>query len=302
MDRGELAPSLHSTRLSALSHRSHCMRARHLFCTLAPNLCRRPRLRYELSITAAGRDWHSYSPSMASSIVLHAGTAEFPFHVRSFHLPTDYDACVELIRLSMHSIRVDVPGSDVDEQVEPAGIEEAISGILTKDMQPGEAGIPAHYIQAPNSGFWVAVATQPTDQQYCLPDTSYPFIAGMLALRPSRACDDHGYAKVCSERGLDFDKEATLNRVATLPKAQRRGVSRALLKVAEDTARANGFKGLHLGTAATGRAAVQLYLNNGFTVVREAAFPVKIATVNASTGKEELVEVQLNGLEMRKAI
>lgn len=197
---------------------------------------------------------------MAGSIALHAGTAEFPFHVRGVDLSTDYDACVELIRLSMHSIRADVPGTD--EQVEPVGIDKFIDGILASDMQPGEAGIPAHYIQAPYSAFLVAVATQPADQQHCLPDTSYPFVAGMLALRPSRVCDEKGeYAATCKARGIDFDKEATLNRVATLPKVQRRGVCRALLKVAEDTARTNGYKGLQLGTASTGLAAVRMYLN-----------------------------------------
>ena len=238
---------------------------------------------------------------MAPPVLFSSDKDDFPFHVRDFDLATDYDACVDLLRLSMHSIRAELPNSK--ELVEPSGVDDFINSILASDMQPGEAGIPAHYTKPAGSGFWVAVATQPRETHHCLPDVSYPFIAGTLALRPSRACaQDKEYPALCAERGFDFDKEATLNRMVTADAARRRGVARALLQVAEEMARASGYKGLHLGTASTGRAAVSLYLNNGFTVLREVNFPMKVPVFNASTGVHDLVEVSGAGLDMRKAI
>ena len=242
----------------------------------------------------------SRSPAaMARTVLFQKNDGDFPFHVRHFDPATDYPACVDLLRLSMHSIRVDVPGSD--QQVEPVGVDEFVSGILKGDMAPGQAGIPTHYSDAPRSAFWVAEATRPRDSSKCLPDTEYPFIAGMLALRPSRTCDPE-YEKLCAELELDADKEATLNRMVTASSVRRRGVARALLTVAEDMARASGFIGLHLGTASTGRAAVNFYLDNGFIVQREVSFPMKISIPDANTGKNETVTVSGIGLAMRKVL
>jgi hypothetical protein len=148
---------------------------------------------------------------MNHNVLFRSKASEFPFFIRSFQVDTDYDACVDLIRLSMNSIRFQSPTAD---EVAPLGMNVEIDRILTSDMQPGDAGIPAHYLHAPRSAFWVAIATAPDAKEHHVNDATYPFVAGMLALRPSRVGAPE-YATLCAERGFDIDTEATLNRMVT---------------------------------------------------------------------------------------
>ena len=233
------------------------------------------------------------SPTLYESVA-----GDFPYVIREFNPATDYEDCVALIRLSMHSIKLGAPGF---EAIAPSGMEDEVQRILTSDMQPGEAGIPAHYTRAPRSAFWVAVATRPGDPDAVLPGTEYPFVAGMLALRPSRVCAPE-YATLCAERGFDIDKEATLNRMVTSPKARRRGLGEALLKVSEAMAGANGYNALHLATASNGKAAVGLYLKTGFTILREITFSMQIPVPNPATNEPDLIKIDSTILEMRKPI
>ncbi len=124
----------------------------------------------------------------------------------------------------------------VNRSLAPPRMADAFEGYIARSLREEIDRIPAYYGER-HGGFWVAVdGTQ---------------LVGMFGLEPS------------SDRAME------LRRMYVDPGARRRGIARAMLQFAEDECRRRKMCRLDLSTSELQGAAVSLYRNSGYDLLRE---------------------------------
>jgi GNAT superfamily N-acetyltransferase len=118
----------------------------------------------------------------------------------------------------------------------PPNLRDAFEAYIERALTEEIDRIPAYYGER-DGGFWVAVKGDK--------------VVGTFGLE--RASDD----------------AMELRRMYVNPSARRQGIARQMLQLAEDECRRRNVSRLELGTAEIQQAALALYRNAGFGLVRE---------------------------------
>ena len=124
----------------------------------------------------------------------------------------------------------------VNRLLSPPHLRDAFEAYIERALREEIDRIPGYYSER-DGGFWVAIAGDK--------------LVGTFGLE--RASDD----------------AMGLRRMYVDPCARRRGVARRMLKFAEDECRRRKVSRLELSTAEIQRAALALYRNAGYRLVRE---------------------------------
>lgn len=126
----------------------------------------------------------------------------------------------------------------VNRLLAPVAMRDVFESYIERSLREEIGRIADYYAPAPGRGFWVAESAAGTLQ-------------GMFGLEPAAA------------------DAAELRRMYVAPEARRQGIARALLAEAERLARAAGLDRLVLSTSDLQQAALALYRNAGYRLVRE---------------------------------
>ena len=124
----------------------------------------------------------------------------------------------------------------VNRLLSPPHLRDAFEAYIERALREEIDRIPAYYSER-DGGFWVAVKGDK--------------LVGTFGLE--RASDD----------------AMELRRMYVDPSARRRGIARRMLQFAEDECRSRNFSRLDLSTAEIQQAALALYKNAGYRLVRE---------------------------------
>ena len=124
----------------------------------------------------------------------------------------------------------------VNRLLSPSHLRDAFEAYIERALREEIDRIPAYYSER-DGGFWVVVKND----------------------------------KVVGTFGLEraFDDAMELRRMYVDPTARRRGIARRMLRFAEDKCRRRNGSRLELSTAAIQQAALALYKNVGYRLVRE---------------------------------
>jgi len=124
----------------------------------------------------------------------------------------------------------------VNRLLSPPGLRDAFEVYIEHALVEEIDRIPAYYAER-DGGFWVAVTGDK--------------VVGTFGL----------------ERGSDDAME--LRRMYVDPSTRRRGIARRMLQLAEDECRRRNVSRIELSTAEIQQAALSLYRNAGYRLVRE---------------------------------
>jgi putative acetyltransferase len=124
----------------------------------------------------------------------------------------------------------------VNRLLSPPHLRDAFEAYIERALREEIDRIPAYYSER-DGGFWVAIAGDK--------------LVGTFGLE--RASDD----------------AMELRRMYVDPSARRRGIARQMLQFAEDECRRRNVSRLELSTAEIQQAALALYRNAGYRLVRE---------------------------------
>jgi len=124
----------------------------------------------------------------------------------------------------------------VNRLLSPPHLRDAFEAYIERALREEIDRIPAYYSER-DGGFWVAIAGDK--------------LVGTFGLE--RASDD----------------AMELRRMYVDPSARRRGIARRMLQFSEDECRRRKVSRLELSTAEIQRAALALYRNAGYRLVRE---------------------------------
>ena len=136
----------------------------------------------------------------------------------------------------------------VNRELAPPHLKDAFESYIERSLGEEIERIPAYYSERGGS-FWVAV-----------PD---------LTLRGER--DDGSVGGIFGTFGLERRDAVTaeLRRMYVDSRARRQGVAREMLRHAEDAAREHNCVRMVLSTSELQQAAISLYRNSGYQIVRE---------------------------------
>lgn len=124
----------------------------------------------------------------------------------------------------------------VNRLLAPAEMKEAFEAYIQRSLEE-EMGRLAEYYSERNGGFWVAVDDRG--------------LIGMFGLEPS------------GEQAME------LRRMYVDPQCRKRGIAREMLRFAEDECRRRNRPTMHLSTSELQPAALALYRNSEYVLVRE---------------------------------
>lgn len=124
----------------------------------------------------------------------------------------------------------------VNRLLSPPDLRDAFEAYIERALREEIDRIPAYYAER-DGGFWVAIAGDK--------------VLGTFGLE--RASDD----------------AMELRRMYVDPSGRRRGIARRMLQFAEDECRGRNVSRLELSTAEIQQAALTLYRNAGYRLVRE---------------------------------
>jgi GNAT superfamily N-acetyltransferase len=136
----------------------------------------------------------------------------------------------------------------VNRELAPPHLKDAFESYIERSLIEEIERIPAYYGERGGS-FWVAI-----------PNPSLP---------PERGGVE--WEGICGMFGLERRDAATaeLRRMYVDSRARRRGIGREMLAFAEDVARHDDCVCLVLSTSELQQAAISLYRNSGYQIVRE---------------------------------
>ncbi len=125
----------------------------------------------------------------------------------------------------------------VNELLAPKDLADAFKSYVKTALKEEVSRIAAYYAER-QGAFWVATANEN--------------LVGMFGLEPS-----------------SLEGAMELRRMYVDPDARRQGIARTMLLFAEDECRRRKIKQLDLSTSELQGAALSLYRNNGYELVRE---------------------------------
>ncbi len=125
---------------------------------------------------------------------------------------------------------------EVNRLLSPPDLRQAFDAYIERSLEE-EMGRVSDYYAQHNGSFWLA--------------ERHSQLVGMFGL------EQYG------------DQDAELRRMYVSPQARRQGIAQSMLTFAEEKCRVDGVQNLHLSTSELQHAALALYRNCGFHLVRE---------------------------------